>query len=111
MLGAALRKDNRTDVAVPMLLQESYALSDVALAELAELYEAGWDGHLAPFDKKIFTCIETLAVEGFAPAKKALARIYGLGLGVAPDRVKAKASLKGLPKQDAHALIDELSLR
>ena len=110
-LGVALRKDNRTDVAVPVLLQESYALSDIALAELAGLYEAGWDGHLAPFDKKIFTCIETLAVEGFAPAKKALARIHGLGLGVAPDRVKAKASLKGLPKPDATALIDELGLR
>ncbi len=110
-VGVALRKDNRTDVAVPVLLQESYALSDVALAELAGLYEAGWAGHLAPFDKKIFTCIETLAGEGFAPAKKALARIHGLGLGVAPDRVKAKASLKGLPKPDATALIDELGLR
>lgn len=110
-VGTALLNDNRTDFAVPTLLQESYALSDVALAELARLYEAGWDRHLAPFDKKMFACIETLAAEGFAPAKKALARIYGLGLGVAPDRVKAKASLKGLPKQDANPLIDELSLR
>lgn len=110
-VGTALLKDNRTDVAVPVLLQESYALSDVALAELAGLYEAGWGRHLAPFDKKIFACIETLAAEGFAPAKQALARIYGLGLGVAPDRVKAKASLKGLPKSDVTALIDELGLR
>lgn len=110
-LGAVLLKDNRTDLAVPTLLQEAYALSDAALAELAGLYEAGWDGHLPPFDKKMFSCIETLAAEGFAPAKKVLARIYGLGIGTAPDRVKAKASLKGLPKPDAHALIDELGLR
>lgn len=110
-VGAALLKDNQTDVAVATLLQESYALSGAALAELVTLYETGREPHPAPFDKKMFACIETLAAEGFAPAKKALARIYGLGLGVAPDRVKAKASLKGLPKQDAHALIDELSLR
>lgn len=110
-LGTTLLKDNRTDYAVATLLQESYALSDVALAELVTLYETGWDQHLAPFDKKILGCIETTAAEGFAPAKKALARIYGIGLGVAPDRAKAKASLKGLPKQDVKALIDELNLR
>lgn len=110
-LGTTLLKDNRTDDAVATLLQESYALSDVALAELATLYETGREEHLAPFDKKILGCIETTAAEGFAPAKKALARIYGIGLGVAPDRAKAKASLKGLPKQDVKALIDELSLR
>ncbi|MEK7869016.1 MAG: tetratricopeptide repeat protein, partial [Nitrospirota bacterium] len=100
-LGTTLLKDNRTDYAASTLLQESYALSDVALAELARLYETGWDQHLAPFDKKILGCIETTAAEGFAPAKKALARIYGQGLGVALDRAKAKAALKGLPKQEA----------
>jgi TPR repeat protein len=110
-LGTTLLKDNRTDYAVATLLQESYALSGVALAELVTLYEAGRDPHLAPFDKKILSCIETTAADGFVPAKKALARIYGQGIGVAPDRAKAKASLKGLPKQDAKALIDELSLR
>jgi len=110
-LGTTLLKDNRADDAVATLLREAYALSDVAMAELVTLYETGWDQHLAPFDKKIFGCIETTAAEGFVPAKKALARIYGQGLGVAPDRAKAKASLKGLPKQDAKALIDELSLR
>ena len=110
-VGAALLKDNQTDVAVAVLLQESYALSDAALAELVTLYETGRELHPAPFDKKMFACIETLAADGFAPAKKALARIYGRGIGVAPDRVKAKASLKGLPKPDATALIDELGLR
>jgi TPR repeat protein len=110
-LGTTLLKDDRADAAVATLLQESYALSDTALAELVRLYETGWDQHLAPFDKKILACIETTAAEGFVPAKKALARIYGQGLGVAPDRAKAKASLKGLPKQDVKTLIDELSLR
>jgi len=110
-LGTTLLKSNRPDEAVAVLLQESYALSDVALNELASLYEAGLDQYLAPFDKKLLVCLETTAGEGFAPAKKALARIYGLGLGVAPDRAKAKASLKGLPKQEAKALIDELGLQ
>lgn len=110
-LGATLLKNNRPDEAVTALLQESYALSDAALNELATLYEAGWQQHLAPFDKKMLVCLETTAAEGFAPAKRALARIYGHGLGVAPDRAKAKASLKGLPKQAAKALMDELSLR
>ena len=110
-VGTTLLKNNRTDSAVATLLQEAYALSDVALAELVRLYETGWDQHLAPFDKKILGCIETIAAEGFVPAKKALARIYGQGLGVAPDRAKAKASLRGLSKQDTKVLLDELGLR
>jgi tetratricopeptide (TPR) repeat protein len=110
-LGTTLLKDNRIDDAVSTLLQESYALSDVALTELVTLYETGWEQHLAPFNKKMLVCIETTAAEGFAPAKKALARIYGQGLGVALDRTKAKAALKGLPKQEAKALMDELSLQ
>ena len=110
-LGTTLLKANRLDEAVSALLQESYALSEVAMDELVKLYESGLDQHLAPFDKKMLVCIETTAAEGFAPAKKALARIYGIGLGVAPDRAKAKAALKGLPKQEAKALIDELSLQ
>ncbi|MEK6632089.1 MAG: tetratricopeptide repeat protein [Nitrospirota bacterium] len=110
-LGTTLLKDKRIDDAVSTLLRESYALSDVALAELVRLYEAGLDQHLAPFDKKILGCIETTAAEGFVPAKKALARIYSHGLGVAPDRAKAKASLKGLPKQEMKALLDKLSLQ
>ncbi|ULA63869.1 MAG: Tetratricopeptide repeat protein [Nitrospira sp.] len=110
-LGTLLLKDNRADAAVSTLLQESYALSDVALAELVRLYETGWDQRLAPFDKNILGCLETVAADGFAPAKTALARIYGQGLGVTPDRAKAKAALKGLTKQDTQALLDELGLR
>ncbi len=110
-VGTTLLKDNRIDEAVSTLLQESYALSEVALDELVRLYESGRDQHLAPFDKKMLGCIETTAAEGFVPAKKALARIYSLGLGVTADRAKAKAWMKGLPKQEAKALLDELSLQ
>lgn len=110
-LGTTLLKDNRIDDAVSTLLQESYALSDVALDELVRLYESGQDQHLAPFNKKMLGCIETTAAEGFVPAKKALARIYGLGLGVTPDRAKAKTLLKGIPKQETKSLMNELSLR
>ena len=107
-LGTTLLKNNRTDYAVSTLLKEGYALSESAQVELAKLYEAGWDHHLPPFDKKILACFETTAAEGFVPAKKSLARIFVKGLGVPPDIQKAKAILKGLPKQDSKALLDTL---
>lgn len=110
-LGTTLLKQNRADHAVSVLLKESYALSDVAQAELAALYESGWNQHLAPFDKKILSCIETTAAEGFLPARKALARIYGKGLGMEPDLQKAKAILKGLSKQEMKSVLDELGLQ
>lgn len=109
-VGTALLKQNRADQAVSLLLQESYALSDVAQTELARLYALGWEPHLPPFDKTILTCFETTAGEGFVPAKKILARIYGKGLGVTPDVQRAKAQLKGLPKQEIKIVLDELSL-
>jgi TPR repeat protein len=107
-LGTRLLKENRADYAVSVLLQESYTLSDSASIELARLYETGWDQHLAPFDKKILTCLEATAADGFPPAKKILARIYGKGLGMEPDLQKAKAVLKGLSKQEMKSLLDEL---
>jgi TPR repeat protein len=110
-LGTALVKQNRTDEAVPVLLQESYALSEVAQAELARLYELGSEPQLAPFDKRILISFETTANEGFAPAKKILARIYAKGIGMTPDVPKAKAQLKGLPKHDVTSLLDELLLQ
>jgi TPR repeat protein len=110
-LGTRLLKQNSTDRAVSVLLKESYALSDEAQAELATLYESGWNRHLAPFDKKILTCFETTAAEGFLPAKKILARIYGKGLGMEPDLPKAKSILKGLPKQEMKPVLDELGLQ
>ncbi len=110
-LGTTLLKEHRTEEAVSVLLQESYALSDVALVELAKLYETGWEPHPAPFDKKILMCLETTAAEGFVPAKKTLARIYAKGLGVAPDLSRAKTLLKGLSKQEMKTVLDELALQ
>jgi TPR repeat protein len=110
-LGTTLLKQNRADNAVSVLLLESYALSDVAQEELARLYETGWERHLPPFDKNILTCFETTANDGFVPAKKILARIYGKGLGVMPDLQRAKAQLKGLPKQEIKMVLDELAVQ
>lgn len=110
-LGTTLLKQNRTDDAVSVLLQEGYALSDVAQTELARLYEMGWDEHLKPYDKTILACFETTAGDGFVPAKKILSRIYGKGLGMAPDVPKAKAVLKGLPKDEIKAVLNELSVQ
>jgi TPR repeat protein len=110
-LGTTLVKQNRTDEAVPVLLQESYALSEVAQAELARLYELGSEPQLPPFDKGILISFETTANEGFVPAKKILARIYAKGIGMTPDVPKAKAQLKGLPKHDVTSLLDELLLQ
>lgn len=110
-VGTTLLKQNRADDAVSVLLQEGYALSDVAQTELARLYEMGWEQHLPPFDKTILTCFETTAGDGFVPAKKILSRIYGKGLGMAPDVPKAKAALKGLPKDEIKAALNELSVQ
>lgn len=109
-VGTILLKQNRADHAVSMLLQEAYALSDIAQLELARLYETGWEQHLPPFDKAILTCFETTAGEGFEPAKKIVARIYAKGLGVKQDKLKATTILRGLPKHDLKALLIELSL-
>jgi TPR repeat protein len=110
-IGTRLLKDRRTDVALPTLLKEGYALSEVAQGELARLYEIGWDDVLPPHDKKILACFELTAAEGFPPAKRALARIYVKGIGLPPDLPKAKAVLKGLPKQETTALLAELGAR
>ncbi len=110
-LGTTLVKQNRTDEAVPVLLQESYALSEVAQGELARLYELGSEPQVAPFDKRILISFETTANEGFVPAKKILARIYAKGIGLTPDVPKAKAQLKGLPRHDITSLLDELQLQ
>jgi TPR repeat protein len=106
-LGSKLLKDHRMDRAVPVLLKEGYALSEPAQTELARLYERGWDS-LPPYDNKILDVFETTAAEGFLPARRFLARIYGKGLGLPRDRSKAKALLRGLPKQEMNALLDEI---
>lgn len=109
-VGTTLLKQNRAGQAISVLLQECYALSDVAQTELARLYETGWEPHLPPFDKNILTCFETTAGEGFGPAKKILARIYVTGLGMKQDRLKANTILRGLTKHEIKALLNELSL-
>lgn len=110
-LGTRLLKENRADHAISTLMTEAYAFSEIAQAELAKLYETGWNQQVAPFDKKILACFETTASEGFIPAKKTLARIYAKGLGVETDGPKAKTVLKSLPKQEAKVLLDELGLQ
>ena len=109
-LGKILVEQNRGDDAVSILLKECLALSEEAHDELAMLYETGWDQYLKPFDKRILGCFESTSADGFAAAKKLLARIYAKGLGLAADIPKAKALLKGLPKQDTQSLLDELGL-
>ncbi len=110
-LGAALLTASDSASGIPLLLREALALSEPAHDELARLYEYGLDSRLAQFDSRILACFETIAADGFIPAKKTLARIYGKGLGVTADVRKAKALLKGLSKQDTKLLLDEIAGR
>jgi TPR repeat protein len=108
-LGVALLEHPEGAKGVPILLTEALALSEMAHERLADLYETGLDQRLPQYDPRILACLQTTATDGFVPAKKALARIYGKGLGVSPDLQKAKAWLKGLPKQEAKAVLDEIA--
>lgn len=108
-LGATLLKDGLAADGLAELIAEALALSEPAHAELARLYEHGLDSRLAQFDRRILACLETTAADGFGPAKTALARIYGKGLGVARDPQKVKTLLKGLPKQETRAILDEIA--
>jgi len=108
-LGIALLKDTQAANGVTVLFAEAFALSEAAHDELARLYESGLGTRLAPFDKRILTCFETTGADGFIPAKKTLARIYGKGLGVTPDLRKAKATLKGLSREEMRAILDEIA--
>lgn len=109
-VGTSLLKENRTDEAVATLIAETYALSDVAQDALSKLYETGGEPHLARYDRSILACLETVARDGFLSAKYTVARIYAKGLGVTPDRPKAKTLLKHFPKQEAATLLREWSL-
>ena len=108
-LGIALLKDSQASNGVTSLFAEAFALGEPAHDELARLYETGLDTRLARFDKRILTCFATTAADGFIPSKKALARIYGKGLGVTPDLQKAKTMLKGLSKQEVKEILDEIA--
>ncbi len=110
-LGIALLKDNQLSEGVTALFAEALALSESSNDELAQLYETGLDTRLAQFDQRILTCFITTAGDGFIPSRKALARIYGKGLGVTPDLRKAKAMLMGLSKREVRAVMDEIAGR
>jgi TPR repeat protein len=108
-LGITLLKESQSPNGVTALFAEAFALGETAHDELARLYETGLDTRLAQFDARILTCLTSTAGDGFIPAKKALARIYGKGLGVTQDVQKAKAMLKGLPKQESKAILAEIA--
>lgn len=108
-LGSVLLKQGQAANAIPILLTEALALSEPAHEQLSRLYESGLDSVLSPFDPRILHYLETMAADGFVSAKKMLARVYGLGLGVTPDMQKAKTYLKGLPKQDVKPILDEIT--
>ena len=108
-LGMALLNNNQASNGVKVLFAEAIALGETASDELARLYETGLDTYLAQFDARILTCLTTTAADGFIPSKKALARIYGQGIGVPPDVLKAKAMLKGLSKHETKAVLDEIA--
>ena len=110
-LGIALLKDSQASNGVTVLFAEAFALGETAQDKLARLYETGLDTRLAQFDRRILACFATTAADGFIPSKKALARIYGKGLGVTPDLQKAKAMLKGLSKQEMKEVMDEIAGR
>ena len=107
-LGIVLLKDQDAS-AITVLFAEALAMSETAHDELARLYETGLDTRVAQFDTRILRCFAITAADGFIPSKKALARIYGKGLGVTQDLQKAKAMLKGLSKQEMKTIVDEIA--
>jgi TPR repeat protein len=108
-VGVMLLKHGRTGEALPVLLREAYALNERSHAELVNLYEHGLDGQLPKHGAWILMYLESTAADGARPSRAALARIYGLGLGVTQDMTKAKAYLRGLPKDEAKALLDDIT--
>ncbi len=110
-LGISLLKDSQASNGVTALFAEAFALSETAHDELARLYETGLDTRLAQFDRRILAYFSTTAADGFIPSKKALARIYGKGLGITPDLQKAKAMLKGLSRKEMNEVMDEIAER
>jgi TPR repeat protein len=108
-VGVTLLRNGRTGEALTVLLREAYALNERSHAELVRLYEAGLDGQLPKHGTWILIFLESTAADGSRPSRAALARIYGLGLGVPQDMAKAKGFLKGLPKDEAKALLDDIT--
>ncbi|MBP6607860.1 MAG: hypothetical protein KA240_19440, partial [Nitrospira sp.] len=108
-VGTTLLKQGRTGEALPVLLREAYALNDISHAALIQLYEQGIDGQLPPHGQWILSYLESTATDGAMASRIALARIYAKGLGLAPDLAKAKSYLKGLPREEAKRILDEIT--
>lgn len=108
-VGVTLLKHHRTAEALPVLLREAYALDIVAHMALVQLYEEGLEG-VPKHGQWILVYLESTAADGLIPSRTALARIYGKGIGVPQDIAKAKGFIRGLPKDDAKALLEELTI-
>ncbi|MBS0164527.1 MAG: tetratricopeptide repeat protein [Nitrospira sp.] len=106
-LGKVLLEQHRVVDAIPTLLKECLALGEEAHAELSTLYETGWEPDLRPFDKRLLTCFETTAADGFTPAKHVLARIRARNQGVTTDMANTEATLKNISEQDALPITHE----
>ncbi|MDR4475513.1 MAG: tetratricopeptide repeat protein [Nitrospira sp.] len=108
-VGTTLLKQGRTAEALPVLLREAYALNEISHGTLVQLYEQGLDGQLPPHGQWILSYLESTAADGAIPSRRALARIYAKGLGLAPDLARAKSYLKGLPREDVKRLLDDVA--
>jgi TPR repeat protein len=108
-VGVALLQAGRVHEAVPVLLHEAAALGEQAQAQLESLYVGGVNGQLAQYDRRIFEYFKAAGEEKLPFPRLVLARIYARGLGVPQDVNKARALLKGNPREDAQALAKELS--
>jgi TPR repeat protein len=108
-LGARLLQDGRARDAIPVLIREALALDESVEPALESLYEVGAPPQVAPHDARILQYLHTAAGEGRVPARIALARIYGHGLGVPQDLSRAIAWLRPLPGDEAQRLLRELT--
>ena len=110
-VGANLLRAGRAGEAVPILIREAGALIVRSQVLLAALYEEGVEGEIARFDERILRYFEGAAVEGAPQAQVALARIYGLGLGVPPDEERAIRLLRDHREPSARRLVSEIAGR
>lgn len=108
-VGVGLLQAGRVHEAVPVLLHEAAALSEQAQAQLETLYANGVEGRVAPLNSRIFDYFKAASGEGLPYPRVILARIYAKGLGVPADVNKALGLLKENPREDAQALMKELS--
>ena len=108
-VGVGLLRAGRTREAVRVLLHEAEALSEEAQAQLEALYANGVEGQLPTHNGRILEYFKSAAGEGLPYPRVILARIYARGLGIPPDTSKALGLLKGNAREDARALVKDLS--